>query len=98
MTRPGWGCSPRSARACTGSTPRCRRYLAARWRREEPDDHDAVRDAATGPCCPPTLPSARWLRQQIESGDAGLAYAVIGLQRRTLGSLLGYALDHRSVG
>ena len=24
MTRPGWGCSPRWARACTGSTPPCR--------------------------------------------------------------------------
>ena len=36
-----------------------------------------------------------WLDQQIESADAGLAFTIIGLQRRTMGSLLGYALDHR---
>jgi tetratricopeptide (TPR) repeat protein len=69
-------------------------YLAAGWRREDPGNHDAVRDAATK-----TLLSAHgalggWLYQQIRSGDAGLAYTVIGLERRTLGGLLGYALDH----
>ena len=33
-----------------------------------------------------------WLTQQILSGDAVLAYAILGLQRRTFGSALRYAI------
>ena len=39
---------------------------------------------------------SRWLTGQIESGDAALAYAVIGRQRRTLGAMLGHALDRHA--
>jgi hypothetical protein len=35
---------------------------------------------------------AEWLDQQITSGDAELALTVIGVQRHTLGAMLGYAL------
>ena len=34
-----------------------------------------------------------WLSDPIGSGDAGFAYAVLGLQRRTFGAWPGYALD-----
>src|SRR5258708_21506722 len=39
---------------------------------------------------------SRWLTGQIETGNAAFAYAVIGLQRRTLGAMLGHALDHHA--
>ena len=38
----------------------------------------------------------RWLTGQIESGNAALAYAVIRLQRQTLGAMLGHALGHHA--
>ena len=47
-------------------------------------------------CAPPAPPSAEWLTGQIASGDAALAYTLIGLQRRTLGAMLGHALDHHA--
>jgi tetratricopeptide (TPR) repeat protein len=33
---------------------------------------------------------------QVESGNAALAYTLTGLQRRTLGTMLGHALDHHA--
>ena len=39
---------------------------------------------------------SQWLTGQIESGDAAFAYTLIGLQRRTLGAMLGHALDHHA--
>ena len=41
---------------------------------------------------------SRWLTGQIRSGNAALAYAVIGLQRRTLGAMLRHALDRGAWG
>jgi len=73
-------------------------YLAAWWRREDPDDHDALREAATRALLTAHAALGKWLRKQIGSGDAGFAYSVIALERRTLGSLLGYALDHELWG
>ena len=70
-------------------------YLAARWRAEDPDSYDSARDAATRALAVACADLGGWLDQQIGSGDARFAYAVIGLQRRTLGALLGYALDHQ---
>ena len=70
-------------------------YLAARWRAEDPKDHDSGRDAATRALAAACAAFGSWLDEQIGSGDAGFAYAVIGLQRRTLGALLGYTLDHQ---
>jgi tetratricopeptide (TPR) repeat protein len=69
-------------------------YLAAQWRAEEPD-HDAAWQAATDALLTAYADLGGWLRQQIESGDARLAFTVIGLQRRTMGSLLGYALEQQ---
>ncbi len=70
-------------------------YLAERWRADDPDGHDRMRDAATRALATATAALARWLYEQVRSGDSKLAYAIIGLQRRTLGAMLGYALNHR---
>jgi len=67
-------------------------YLAAEWRREDPENHDAAKDSATEALLAAHAAQARWLFER--SGEARLADVVIGLERRTLGSLLGYALDH----
>ena len=69
-------------------------YLSAQWRQEEPAGHDALREAATRALVTACAAASGWLNQQIEAGDAGLAYTTIGLQRRTLGSALRYALAH----
>ena len=71
-------------------------YLAARWHAENPGEYAHERQA-----CMPALQfacaflSAR-LIGQIESGDAAVAYAIIRLQRRTFGAMLGHALDHHT--
>ena len=70
-------------------------YLAARWRVEDPEGYADARDAATRALAAAYARLGRWLGQQIRFGDAELAYAVIRLQRRTLGILLGYALNHQ---
>jgi tetratricopeptide (TPR) repeat protein len=68
-------------------------YLAARWRSEEPDGHDHQREAATGALLAAYAAFGAWLVRQIETGEAGFAFALIDRQRRTLGHLLGFALD-----
>jgi tetratricopeptide (TPR) repeat protein len=73
-------------------------YLAEGWRREEPDGHDAVRDATTRALLEAHAAFGDWLFDQVNAGDAASALAVIALERRTLGALLGYALDHRLWG
>ena len=70
-------------------------YLAARWRAEDGAGYDGQRAAATRALLSAYADFGRWLVGQIESGDAGLAYTIIGLQQRTLGHLLGYALDRQ---
>jgi len=70
-------------------------YVASEWLAADPEGYQAVRDAATRALTAAYADYGNWLDQQISSGDAGLAYQVIGLEIRTLGSLLGYALDRR---
>ena len=51
---------------------------------------------ASRPCAPPAPPSAEWLAEPDRNpGTPVLAYTLIGLQRRTLGAMLGYALDRQ---
>lgn len=69
-------------------------YLSSAWRREEPIDHDAARAAALRELVIVHAAGCRWLVQQIRSGDAMLAYAVIGTIMKTLGNLLSYSLEH----
>jgi tetratricopeptide (TPR) repeat protein len=71
-------------------------YLVAGWHAEDPASYGQEREACEQALCAACAAFSRWLTGQIRSGNAALAYAVIGLQRRTLGSMLGHALDHRA--
>jgi tetratricopeptide (TPR) repeat protein len=69
-------------------------YLAALWRTQDPVGYETQRAAATRALLTAYAAFGVWLDRQVTSGDAGLAFTIIGLQQRTMGHLLGYALDH----
>ena len=69
-------------------------FLAARWHQKESSNYDDEKSAALRTFLTVHVGRSHWLNQQISFGDAGLAFKVIDLERRTLGALLGYALDH----
>ncbi len=69
-------------------------YLAAAWQVDEPSAYPAARAGATEAMLAAHAVFGRWLLRQVESGEAGRALKVIELERRTLGSFLGHALDH----
>jgi tetratricopeptide (TPR) repeat protein len=71
-------------------------YLAAAWQTGNPGGYAEERQAAEQALRAACAAFSRWLTGQIESGDAALAYTLIGLQRRTLGAMLGHALDHHA--
>jgi hypothetical protein len=71
-------------------------YLAAGWHAEDPGGYDQQRRASEQALCTACASFSQWLTGQIGSGDAAVAYMVIGLQRRTLGAMLGHALDHQA--
>jgi tetratricopeptide (TPR) repeat protein len=73
-------------------------YLAAGWHAGDPAGYHLEREACEQALCTACSALSRWLTRQIDSGDAALAYAVIGLQRRTLGAMLGRALDRHAWG
>ena len=73
-------------------------YLAAGWQADDPDSYHEERQAAEQALRAACAAFSQWLTRQIESGNAALAYAVIGLQRRTLGAMLGHALDRHAWG
>jgi tetratricopeptide (TPR) repeat protein len=68
-------------------------YLAAAWQADEPA-YPAARAAANDAMLAAHAFFGRWLLRQVNSGDAGRALKVIALERRTLGSFLGHALDN----
>jgi tetratricopeptide (TPR) repeat protein len=68
-------------------------YLTARWRADDPDTYPTQRAAADRALLDAYAAFGQWLDEQIEAGDAQFAFAVIAAQSRTLGALLGYALD-----
>jgi hypothetical protein len=70
-------------------------YLTAGWHAEDPVGYREEREACEQALCMAYVAFSRWLTGQTQSGNAA-AYAIIGLQRRTLGAMLGYALDHRA--
>ena len=70
-------------------------YLAARWHADDPDDYRAQYTIATRALLDAYFAVSRWLVQQMGEGNAEVAVMVIDLQRRTLSSMLGYALDHQ---
>jgi tetratricopeptide (TPR) repeat protein len=71
-------------------------YLAAEWQAGNPSGYNPERDACEQALCTASAIFSEWVTSQIESSNAGLAYAMIGLHRRTLGAMLGRALDHRA--
>ena len=71
-------------------------YLAAGWHAEDPVGYARERQACEQTLCAASAAFSDWLASQIESGNAGGAYILIGLQRRTLGAMLGHALDRRA--
>ena len=71
-------------------------YLAAGWHAADPGGYDRERAACEQALCTASAAFSRWLTGQIASGNAALAYTVIGLQRRTLGAMLGHALDRQA--
>jgi tetratricopeptide (TPR) repeat protein len=70
-------------------------YLAAGWRTENSGGYNTERAACEQALCTASATLSLWLTEQIDSGEAGLAYTAIGLQRRTLGTMLGHALDRQ---
>ena len=70
-------------------------YLAAFWHAADPGAYEAERDAATNVMITAAAWLADWAHQEIKTGDAGLAYRMIGLQHGTLGAMLGHALDRQ---
>ncbi len=69
-------------------------YLTSAWHADDPDGYKPDRDAASNALCAAYADFARWLAAEIASGDAALAYAILGLHRLTLGATLSHALDH----
>ncbi len=54
-------------------------YLAAGWQAEDPAAYDQEREACEQALCAAYAAFGRWLTGQIESGDAAIAYTLIGL-------------------
>jgi tetratricopeptide (TPR) repeat protein len=73
-------------------------YLAAAWHVDHSSSYDQERAESEHALCAACADFSRWLTGQIDSGNSALAYAVIGWLRRTLGVMLGHALDHRAWG
>jgi tetratricopeptide (TPR) repeat protein len=71
-------------------------YLTAGWRAGDPDGYSQERRVCEQALCAAGAALGRWLTEEIASGDAALAYTVIGLQRRTLCAMLGRALDQHA--
>ncbi len=69
-------------------------YLAAGWHAQDPASYREEREACEQALCIACGAFGRWASGQMATGKAATAYAKIGLQRRTLGVMLGNALDH----
>ena len=71
-------------------------YLAVGWQAASAGGYDREREACEQALCTAAAVYGRWATGQIGSGNAAVAYTIIGLQRRTLGAMLGRALDRRA--
>ncbi|MFD7934071.1 tetratricopeptide repeat protein [Streptomyces sp. NPDC059755] len=69
-------------------------YLTAHWRTQAPGAYPDQHTAATRALIEAHTALGTWLTQQIDSGNAQLAMVLIHFQHRTMGSMLGLALDH----
>jgi tetratricopeptide (TPR) repeat protein len=68
-------------------------YLAAQWRREAGQGFEEERQAARRALLAAYAHLGAWHDQQIGTGSAEMALALIERQRRTIGQLLGFALS-----
>jgi tetratricopeptide (TPR) repeat protein len=73
-------------------------YLAAGWHTDDPGGYERERHACEQALCTACAAFSRWLSGQIASKDAALAHTLLELHRRTLGAMLGYALEHDKWG
>jgi tetratricopeptide (TPR) repeat protein len=72
-------------------------YLAAGWRAEDPAGYNEERQACERAFCAACAAFGRSLATQIIFGSgAAPIIAIIGLQRRTLGAMLGHALEYHA--
>nr|WP_321483309.1 tetratricopeptide repeat protein [uncultured Cohaesibacter sp.] len=69
-------------------------FLAAQWRANAKDTFEAEHKAVRTALITAHAALGSWLRQQIEGGNAGLAFKLLSLQRRTLGVMIRQALQH----
>jgi tetratricopeptide (TPR) repeat protein len=69
-------------------------FLAATWLAEEPQRYEEDRVATLTALTHVQAGLSLSYLQQIESGDVLIALGTIALQRYTMGSLLGHAIDH----
>ncbi|MFJ7219387.1 tetratricopeptide repeat protein [Amycolatopsis sp. NPDC098790] len=76
-----------------GIHPALPAYLAEQWHSEDSGDYSANRTAAERALLKAYTELGAWLSQQVKSGDAALAYQIIGRQRRMLGYMVGLALE-----
>ena len=77
-----------------GIHPALPAYLAALWRREAGDDHDREHARASSALLTAYAVFSKWLLGQMRTDDAGFALRIVDMQRRTMGDLLGTALEH----
>ena len=82
-------------RGIYGLHPALPAYLAARWRQEEPGDHDAARRAAITCLIAAYATLGGRIFHRIQEGDAARAVGVIGMERCNFGYFLGLALAAR---
>ncbi len=68
-------------------------YLTARWRTDHPATFAEEHAVATHALLTAYTALGRWLYQALTGEHARIAVAVLGVQRRNLGNMLGYALD-----
>jgi tetratricopeptide (TPR) repeat protein len=70
-------------------------YLASQWRAEDLDAYPAQRAAAERALLDAYTAFCALMDQEIRTRAAAETYQVIGLHRRMLSHLLGYAVEHR---
>jgi tetratricopeptide (TPR) repeat protein len=78
-----------------GIHPALPAYLVDQWRAESPDRYEQERASTERTLLDVYAALGLRLQSIIGSGDARRAYEIINLHRRTMGYLLGYAIDHR---
>lgn len=68
-------------------------FLATAWQEDEPATYESSRSFADTALLSAYVAHSNWLRQEVESGNATLAYAFTAGQQRTMCRLLAFALD-----